>query len=295
MYEILLNNLERALKESKAIELIEIVKSNGATPRGVGAFMYVDKSGKSYGTIGGGTSEYDAIQYALSLLKQKKNSIKKYNMKLDKNDTNGMICGGENSLRFTYMSCDEKSMKKVKSLRDKNKNTSIVYIFGAGHIAIELAKLLEYAGFDYIIWDDRKEFVKKKYFKKATKVIAKNYECINDVVDIKDCDYVVIVTHGHNGDYIVEKEILRKKPFYVGCIGSKNKNEIVKKKLKVSGFCDKDLEIVNTPIGIQIAAETPEEIAISIVAELILYRAKNEKRKKYIEKRTLFHEKKEYK
>lgn len=280
MFESIINKAKELINNNEELELVEIIKSDGATPRKAGAFMFVDKNAKSFGTIGGGNVEFQVTKYAASLLSEKKDGLKEYNLSQEAKENIGMVCGGDNEFKFTYLKNDDKTKEILEELSKKNRNKITVYIFGAGHVSMELAKNLIYTGFDYVVWDDREDFANEERFPNAKKVICKPYDNVLDEVNITDADFVVVMTRGHVYDYMVEKQILKTKAYYIGVIGSENKNKVIKEKLTADGYGNNDLNRVCAPIGIQIAAETPEEIAVSILSELILFRSCLENRVK---------------
>lgn len=281
MYEKILERAKLHLENHDDLELVEIIESSIAgTPRKKGAFMFVDISGLSFGTIGGGKVEYLATEYAKELLLKKENGERNYNLSQNAAANIGMVCGGECKMKFTYLTSDVKSKHLINELISANRNKNIVYIFGAGHISEELAKLLKYTGFDYVVWDDREDFANRERFLDANEVICKSFENILDEIEITSSDMIVIMTRGHASDYEVEKQILKSKAYYIGVIGSKNKNKVLREKLIEDGFSEEMLNKVHAPIGFNIGAETVEEITISIIAELIYNRSKMEKRSK---------------
>lgn len=169
---------------------------------------------------------------------------------------------------------------KVKSLDDKIFIlepiciSDTVYIFGAGHVSKQLAEVTEMTGFKTVILDDREEFANKDRFPKADKIIVLDSadEPFKEVNIDKD-SYVVIVTRAHTADLKVLRQALKSDAGYIGMIGSKRKKLQLYSKLEKEGFNSEDFKRVHCPIGIEIYAETPEEIAISIAAELIKARA----------------------
>ena len=184
--------------------------------------------------------------------------------------------------KFTYLTNDERTHKILNDLKIKCESKNIVYIFGGGHVSIELKKILKYVGFEYVVLDDREEFANEERFVDAKRVLCANYDNILDKINITNNDFVVTMTRGHSFDYMVMKQVLKTDAFYIGMIGSEAKNKTIKDKLLEDGYTNNDLDRICAPIGIQIAAETPEEIAISIASELILFRSILEKRKKII-------------
>ena len=149
-----------------------------------------------------------------------------------------------------------------------------VYLFGAGHISLHLAPLAEMVGFCTVVFDDRPEFANAERFAGADeiRVLSDFASCFDDLAIDAD-SYIVIVTRGHSHDKTVLAQALRAAPGYVGMIGSRRKRETLYRQLRYEGFSAEDLGRVHSPIGLKIGAETPQEIAVSIVAELIRVRA----------------------
>lgn len=148
-----------------------------------------------------------------------------------------------------------------------------VYIFGGGHVAQELVPVLAHVGFRCAVMDDRAEFASSRIFPQAERVIVGDLERISDYIELRPCDYVCIMTRGHQFDYYVQKQCLAKKPCYIGIMGSRNKIRVVTDKLLEDGFTREEIEGCHMPIGTDIKAETPAEIAISVAGELIAVRA----------------------
>lgn len=150
-----------------------------------------------------------------------------------------------------------------------------VYLFGAGHVSRPVAELASMVEFQTVILDDRADFANKERFPKADQIIViPSYENLFAGMDIDRDSYLVIVTRGHLHDKTVLEQSLRTKAGYIGMIGSKRKQHLLYEELLGKGFSKVDLERVHNPIGIDIHAETPEEIAVSIVAQLIEARAR---------------------
>jgi len=148
-----------------------------------------------------------------------------------------------------------------------------VVICGGGHIGQELVAVLHRVGFRCVLLDDREEFVDKGLFPLAEQVKLVDFDKLLETVPISERDYVVIVTRGHSSDYIVLEQVLRTDARYVGMIGSRRKIATTNARLLQAGIAQEDVGRVHQPIGIDIKAETPAEIAISIAAELIMARA----------------------
>lgn len=149
-----------------------------------------------------------------------------------------------------------------------------VYIFGAGHISRELEPVLSHLGFRCVVLDDRPEFADPTLFPTAEAVHCVDFSCLDKYVSIGREDYVCILTRGHAFDTVVEAQVLSKHPRYNGMIGSRAKGEAVRKALREEyGYGERDIASIVSPIGLTIGAETPQEIAISIAAQLIAVRA----------------------
>ncbi len=153
-----------------------------------------------------------------------------------------------------------------------------VYIFGCGHVSQQLEPLLTRVGFRCVMLDDRPDFADRARFPTAEEVRCIDLRNIAASVRIGCEDYVCVMTRGHAHDTEVQAQVLRRHPCYVGVIGSRKKAAAVRKTLaELHGLTDEELDQVTTPIGLAIGAETPEEIAVSIAAQLIQVRAQRTK------------------
>ena len=149
----------------------------------------------------------------------------------------------------------------------------VLYIFGGGHVSAQIIPLASKVGFKVEVIDDRPEFADPKKFPDAAKVHQFAFEGVLAKIPVDESSYLVIVTRGHIHDKSVLEQCLRTKAKYIGMIGSRRKKAMIYEKLLEEGFTKADLDRVHAPIGLDIGAETPEEIAVSIVAELIQVRA----------------------
>ena len=149
----------------------------------------------------------------------------------------------------------------------------ILYLFGAGHVSTFVASLAKMVGFRVVVIDDRKEFANKERFKEAHELIVLPFSDVFEKINISSSSYIAIITRGHIHDLNVLREALKRSGGYIGMIGSRRKREKIYQALMEEGVSDERLKQVHSPIGLDIGAETPEEIAVSIVAELIRVRA----------------------
>ena len=193
---------------------------------------------------------------------------------------------------FAIYSLDEDFPLK-QELLDKHKNTMLtldketnsgsyreicrrlptLYLFGGGWVAQELAKLLPALEFDYVLIEERPEFASHRLFPKAKNIIITDYDDFTADLQIKPSDFAVVVTSGHRKDTAVLSQLLNIAPAYIGAIGSRRKKAIIGKYLKEHNFSDEQINSIHLPIGLNINAQTPAEIAISIAAQLIECRA----------------------
>ena len=149
-----------------------------------------------------------------------------------------------------------------------------VYLFGAGHVALQVANLAKNMDFQTVVMDDRREFANSDRFVTADEVIVlPSFEQALEGLEIDEDSYMVILTRGHSHDKTVLRQVLRTPAGYIGMIGSARKRDAIYKALQHEGVSTWELERVHSPIGLAIKAQTPEEIAVSIVAELIKKRA----------------------
>ncbi|MGI5824293.1 MAG: XdhC family protein [Bacillota bacterium] len=148
-----------------------------------------------------------------------------------------------------------------------------VYIFGGGHVAQELVPTLARVHFHCVVMDDRAEFAKPELFLGVEETIHGDFNQINEILDIHENDFAVVMTRGHKDDQLVQEKLLKTPAYYIGVIGSARKTKAVFGRLKEKGFTDEDLQRITTPIGLDIKSETPAEIAVSIAAQMIMRRA----------------------
>ncbi len=147
-----------------------------------------------------------------------------------------------------------------------------LFIFGAGHLACYISGYAKSLNFRVTVWDDRREFANKDRFPDADNIIVDDFENVLDKLDINDNSYIVIVTKGHTSDRLILEKALKTNAKYIGMIASTRKASTVLNQLKESKVPPEALSRIYSPIGISIGALTPQEIALSIVAELVKIR-----------------------
>ncbi|MDD5487130.1 MAG: XdhC/CoxI family protein [Dehalococcoidales bacterium] len=240
--------------EGKDAALVTLIGASGSTPRGEGAKMMVHEDGTIKGTIGGGSVEREVIKAAREVIRKGKPERYKYELK-KADEGVGMICGGD-----------------VEVFIEPVMQSPSLFIFGAGHIAHALSQMAHIVGYKVTVIDDRPDFATPERFPQAQKTVSCDFKQSFNELNINKWSYVVIVTYGHNADEAVLEEVLKTPARYIGMIGSRSKNEVVYASLKSKGVTDEQLAKVYAPIGVRINAHTPEEIAVSILGEMIQVR-----------------------
>ena len=171
------------------------------------------------------------------------------------------------------ITCHDEAGKELELFVEPLASEPILYVFGGGHVSLQIVPLAARVGFKVVVVDDRAEFADPGNFPEAWKVHQFPFEGVLDRFPVDESSYFVIVTRGHIHDKAVLTQALRKPAKYVGMIGSRRKRNMIYEALLKEGFTKADIDRVHAPIGLDIGAETPEEIAVSIVAELIQVRA----------------------
>jgi len=240
-------------RERRVFCLTTLIKSDGSSPRDLGARMIVYPQGDIEYTIGGGALEKLVVEDAVNGFKERKNFTKRYNLvkkELEEGTPTGMACGGIVEVLFEYFYPEE-----------------ILIIFGAGHIARAISEIAGLIGLSFIVVDNRKVFAKKEFFPEAVDVIYEDYKESFKKLNIDKNTYIVIVTYAHQFDSVCLEEALKTEAKYIGMIGSKNKVKTVFKEIEGKGL--KIDERVHAPVGLDIGGKTPGEVALSIMAEIV--------------------------
>ncbi len=235
--------------------LATIVQVNGSIPSYESAKLLVREDGSMLGTIGGGCVEAEVWNVARDVMQSERPRHMNFSLGQDAAYDNGLICGGQLSVFVEPV---------VPQPR--------VYIFGAGHISKSISKIANMAGFASVIVDNREAFANRDRFPEADEIFAEEYEEVFPKLPIRDTSYVVIVTRGHRDDMRVMRWAVGTNAKYIAMIGSKRKVIGVVKELEKEGIPREAFERTFAPMGLDIGAITPEEIAVSIVAEMIAMR-----------------------
>jgi len=247
--EPLFNRILSEVRKGNAGVIVTVVASHGSTPRKIGAKMCVFADGRAEGTIGGGALEKLALEDARRALRKKTAMLKSY--PLDKG-SGLQACGGRIDLFFDVVRPEQR-----------------LVICGGGHIGLALSYLGKLLDFHVTVLDHRRPFASTKRFGHADRVVCKPYRTgLRPLAKTKDT-LIVIVTNGHVFDAVCCAQALKTPSRYIGMIGSRKKIAAVFAELKKKGFSTKDLRRIVTPIGLDIGAESPAEIAVAIAAQLV--------------------------
>ena len=244
--------ITRALRGGEAAALVTIVKTEGSTPQRVGAKMLVFADGRTVGTIGGGCYEHDAFWKAREALDTRRASVVKYELTDDFAEESGLVCGGQMEV---YIEPIEPSPR--------------LYIVGAGHVGAELARIAARAGFAIHVVDDREKYANAERFPDATEIVVDAIPEWLHRTELPTYAYAVIVTRGHRHDLDALRALAAHDLRYLGLIGSKAKVARIFDALLAEAMPTECLRRIRAPIGLDIGAVTPQEIAVSILAELI--------------------------
>ena len=232
-----------------------IVQVNGSIPSYESAKMLVREDGSIAGTIGGGCVEAEVWTAAREVLETDKPRHLNFSLGQDAAYDNGLICGGQLNIFIEPIAPQPRA-----------------FIFGGGHVSKSISKVAHMAGFATVIVDDREAFANKERFPEADEVYADEYEKVFPQITVTSTSYLVIVTRGHRDDMRVLRWAVETPAKYIAMIGSKRKTISVVKELEKEGLPRHLFEKIFAPMGLEIGAETPEEIAISVVAEMIAIR-----------------------
>ncbi len=251
----LYEEIVRLRREGRKGALATIVNVRGSIPAFTTAKMLVRDDGSIAGTIGGGCVEAEVWQAAREVMESEKPRTLTFNLNADPKYDSGLVCGGT-----------------LEVFVEPVLPPSTLYIFGAGHVARSLYNVAHLAGFEVVVADDRESFANRERFPEAREVLAEDFDSVLEKLGPNESSFVVIVTRGHRDDMRVLRWAVRTRARYVGMIGSERKMITVSRELEKAGVPREKLESVFSPIGLDIGAITPEEIAVAIVAEMIAVR-----------------------
>ena len=235
--------------------LATIVHARGSIPSFESAKMLVRDDGTIVGTIGGGCVEAEVWQAAREVMEEEKPRSLTFNLNHDPKYDTGLVCGGTLEI---YL----EPILPVQTL----------YLFGAGHVSVNVYRAARMTGFEVVVVDDRESYANRERFPEAKDVYAEDFERVLSQLAPNHSSYLVIVTRGHRDDMRVLRWAVGTPAKYIGMIGSQRKVIAIYKQLENEGVSPEQLARVYAPVGLDIGAITPEEIAIAVVAEMIAIR-----------------------
>jgi len=246
----ILEKIVDSKKAGKPLVVATVVDAKGSTPREIGAKMIIRQNGAIAGTVGGGAIEKAVVDEALTLFKSGEAKIMHY----DLGDLH-MQCGGKMSVFFEPVLPNPQ-----------------LFIFGAGHIGRALSTIAAILNYRITVIDNRPEFANNERFPAAQNIIVENYSKSLDALHFDQNSYIVIVTHKHLHDEVVLQNCIDHPFKYLGMIGSRSKVQKALAQLKERNVADAVIRQIHAPIGLNIGANTPEEIAVAIIAEMTAVR-----------------------
>lgn len=245
----------RLKREDRSSVLATIVQCLGSAPQREGSKMLIRDDGTTMGTLGGGCIEAGVIQASLMAIRDGSPRTVPFNLT---EKEGGLVCGG-----------------KILVYIEPVVPEPHLVILGAGHVGKALSSVAGFSGFRVTVVDDRLEFANRQNIPHAYDIIVNDFESVFSKVVVDRRSYIVIATRGHNHDLDALKSALKTDACYIGLLGSRRKREILFKTLRSGGFSDDDISRITVPVGLDIGSVTPEEIAISIMAQIIGQRRGN--------------------
>ncbi len=236
----------------KTSAIATIVECRGSSPQKQGAKMLVRDDGSIMGTLGGGCLEADVVQAALMTMKEGGPMTLPFELT---EREGGLVCGGTVLVYIEPVLLDPH-----------------LVILGAGHVGKTLSRLARFTGFRVTVVDDRVEYANRENIPEATDVVVNDFTRAFDQVPVEKSTFIVVATRGHNHDLDAVKAALGTSAHYVGLLGSRRKKALLQRALEESGYSRDDMDRVVIPVGLPIGSVTPEEIAVSIMAQIIAKR-----------------------
>ena len=239
-------------REGVPFVVATIIDAQGSSPRGVGARMVVMRDGTIVETIGGGVLEKQVIADALTFLAAGVTRSERYELREEGTNALGALCGGEATVFF-----------------EVHAPARTLLIVGAGHVGQKLSSFAKLLDYRVVVLDSRQDMATAARFPDADELICGDPAQTADLCTIGETTHVVIVTHGHLHDKDALRSVLGTAAASIGMIGSANKVRTIYAQLREEGVPAERLDRVHAPIGLDIGAETPAELALCIMAEIV--------------------------
>ena len=245
----------RAEESGSPAALVTVIATEGSTPQKAGAKMLVYPDGRIVGTIGGGCVEAEMTWRARQSIEARRPQLASYDLTPDQAGEDGLVCGG-----------------RMQVFIEPIEGTPTLCLFGAGHVAQPLARMAKAAGFRVQVADDRIKFANRERFPDVDLLVVEEFASAASQMTLGPNTYAVVVTRGHKGDTEALRAVVGKGLRFVGLLGSRPKLVHLVSALEESGVPAEDLAEIQCPLGIEIGAVSPEEIAVSVLAQMIAVR-----------------------
>jgi xanthine dehydrogenase accessory factor len=245
----------RAEARGERAALVTVVATEGSTPQKAGARMLVCADGRIVGTIGGGCLEAEMTWRAREAIEGGRAKLVSYDLTPEQAGEDGLVCGG-----------------RMQVFIEPIEGTPVLCLFGAGHVAQPLARMAKACGFRVELVDDRVKFANADRFPDADLIVVDPFGEAASKMTLGANSYAIVVTRGHKGDAEALRAVLGRGLRFVGLLGSRPKVVHIFAALREQGVSAEELAAVHAPLGLEIGAQTPEEIAVSILAEMIAVR-----------------------
>jgi len=242
-------------RQGRRAALATIINRKGSTPRKDATKMLITADGRQFGTVGGGCAEAEILREAMTVMRLEKPKILAFDLTEDDAEDSGLICGGKMEVFVEPIFPDP-----------------YLFVFGAGHVGKSISETAGMIGFKVAVVDDRIKYANQQRFPEVDALYAEDWEESFRKLPVTESSYIVIATRGHNHDLACLRFALRSPAKYIGLLGSKRKIRLFFEKLEAEGMDSAEFNRVYAPVGIDIGSESPEEIAVSIAAELIAVR-----------------------
>jgi len=251
----ILREIQRLKAERRPGALAVVVECAGSAPRKEGSKMIVRADGSTAGSVGGGCMEAAVVQASVMAMRDGRPVTARF--ELD-GSSGGLVCGG-------------RVLVYIEPILPEPQ----LVVLGAGHVGRALCRAGDFAGLEVTVVDNRKEYARRDLLEGAEKVLVSEFPTAFSGIAADSRTYVVVATRGHNHDMEALRAALATPAGYVALLGSRRKRALVLRALREEGFGEEDIARVRTPAGLPIGALTPEEIAISIIAEIVEVRRKD--------------------
>jgi xanthine dehydrogenase accessory factor len=248
---MLFDEMARLARKGEPFALATVIGSSGSSPRKPGAKMVIRGDGSVVGTIGGGRVEADSIRAALASLRDGVPQKLDYHL----TEEHGFACGGSMSVFIEPQGCQPQ-----------------LVMFGAGHVGRAVTALAHGCGFRVVAVDERPEYATPALLPDAARIVCAPIAQAFQQLRLDRGTFVVIATPGHLSDFAAVRGCLGSEAGFIGLLGSARKRETLLQTLESEGFSSEQRERIVTPVGLEIGAQTPEELAVSIVAQLLTFR-----------------------